>query len=59
MSETEPVGNPIPVITIRTPITRSTIARWRFVRANNPEGGSLIGRPTGPVLFKGNTSRTL
>ena len=36
-----------------------TIANQLFEITLEPEGGSPIGRPTGPVLFKGNAARTL
>jgi len=36
-----------------------TIANQLFEITLEPEGGSPIGRPTGPVLFKGNAARAL
>ena len=36
-----------------------TIANQLFEITLEPEGGSPIGKPTGPVLFKGNAARTL
>jgi anti-sigma-K factor RskA len=36
-----------------------TVADQLFEITLEPEGGSPIGRPTGPVLFKGNTARAL
>lgn len=36
-----------------------TVADQLFEITLEPEGGSPIGRPTGPILFKGTTSRAL
>jgi anti-sigma-K factor RskA len=36
-----------------------TVADQLFEITLEPEGGSPIGRPTGPILFKGTTARTL
>ncbi|MBY0380919.1 MAG: anti-sigma factor [Xanthobacteraceae bacterium] len=36
-----------------------TVANQLFEITLEPEGGSLIGRPTGPILFKGTAIRTL
>lgn len=36
-----------------------TVADQLFEITLEPEGGSPIGRPTGPILFKGNAARTL
>ncbi len=36
-----------------------TISNQLFEITLEPEGGSPIGRPTGPILFKGNAARTL
>ncbi len=36
-----------------------TVANQLFEITLEPEGGSPIGRPTGPILFKGNAARTL
>ncbi len=36
-----------------------TVADQLFEITLEPEGGSTIGRPTGPILFKGTTARTL
>lgn len=37
----------------------TTVQDQLFEITLEPEGGSPIGRPTGPILFKGNTARTL
>jgi hypothetical protein len=42
MAETEPVRNPIPVMTINTPMARSTLARCRFIRENSDENCSIM-----------------
>ena len=42
MAETLPVRKPIPVMTISTPIARSTVARCRFIRENSDENCSTI-----------------
>jgi anti-sigma-K factor RskA len=36
-----------------------TVADQLFEITLEPEGGSPIGRPTGPILFKGNAARAL
>ncbi len=36
-----------------------TVSNQLFEITLEPEGGSPIGRPTGPILFKGNAARTL
>ena len=36
-----------------------TVQNQLFEITLEPEGGSPIGRPTGPILFKGNAARTL
>lgn len=36
-----------------------TVSDQLFEITLEPEGGSTIGRPTGPILFKGNAARTL
>jgi anti-sigma-K factor RskA len=36
-----------------------TVANQLFEITLEPEGGSPIGRPTGPILFKGNAARAL
>jgi hypothetical protein len=39
------------------------VAHWALGSRNRgghgPAGGSPTGRPTGPILFKGNTAQTL
>jgi len=37
----------------------TTVQDQLFEITLEPEGGSPIGRPTGPILYKGNTARTL
>ena len=37
----------------------ATVQDQLFEITHEPEGGSPIGRPTGPILFKGNAARTL
>ena len=41
-----PVKNTIPVMTISTPIARSTVARWRFIRENPVENRSTMKAAT-------------
>jgi len=36
-----------------------TVQNQLFEITLEPEGGSPIGRPTGPILFKGNAARAL
>jgi anti-sigma-K factor RskA len=36
-----------------------TVQNQLFEITLEPEGGSPVGRPTGPILFKGNAARAL